>query len=53
MRITYGHKVVAADDQFVSLAEAVRENNEKTPGNALVDQLPFREWARIPHCSVR
>ena len=53
MRITYGHKVVAADDPFVSLAEAVRENNEKNPGNALVDQLPFRECTRIPHHFVR
>ncbi|TFK86471.1 cytochrome P450 [Polyporus arcularius HHB13444] len=41
MRITYGHKVVSADDPFVSLAEAVRETNEKTPGNAVVDLLPF------------
>lgn len=42
MMLTYGHQVISANDEFVALAEAVREHAEKTPGSSLVDVIPFR-----------
>ena len=44
MAITYGHQVTSADDEFVALAEAVREHAEKTPGSNLVDVIPLCEF---------
>ena len=44
MAITYGHQVTSADDEFVALAEAVREHAEKTPGSNLVDVIPICEF---------
>ena len=42
MMVTYGHQVTSADDEFVALAEAVREHSEKTPASNLVDVIPLR-----------
>ena len=46
MQITYGHRVVAEDDAYVALAEAVRENQTDAPGTHIVDVFPVRECAR-------
>lgn len=42
MMVTYGHQVISADDEFVALAEAVREYSERTPARNLVDVIPLR-----------
>ena len=42
MMLTYGHQVTSAEDEFVALAEAVRENAENAPANHIVDIIPFR-----------
>ncbi|KAI1791876.1 cytochrome P450 [Ganoderma leucocontextum] len=44
MMVTYGHQVNSAEDEFVALAEAVRENDEKTPGSNLVDVIPILKY---------
>ncbi|EJF56272.1 cytochrome P450 [Dichomitus squalens LYAD-421 SS1] len=44
MAITYGHHVTSADDEFVALAEAVREHAEKTPGSSIVDVIPLLKY---------
>ncbi|PIL24606.1 cytochrome P450 [Ganoderma sinense ZZ0214-1] len=44
MMVTYGHQVTSAEDEFVALAEAVRENDEKTPGSNLVDVIPVLKY---------
>ena len=49
MMVTYGHQVTSAEDEFVALAEAVRENDEKTPGSNLVDVIPVREFCDSLH----
>lgn len=43
MMVTYGHQVTSEDDEYVALAEAVRDHGEKTPGANLVDIFPIRE----------
>ena len=45
MMVTYGHQVASSDDEFVAIAEAVREQNEQHPGNSLVDLFPVREFS--------
>ncbi|KAI0730583.1 cytochrome P450 [Earliella scabrosa] len=44
MMVTYGHQVTSADDEFVALAEAVREHSEKTPASNLVDVIPLLKF---------
>ncbi|KAI0312135.1 cytochrome P450 [Amylostereum chailletii] len=44
MMVSYGHRVTSIDDKYVRIAEAVRENEDKTPGNAIVDVLPFLKY---------
>ncbi|KAI0033835.1 cytochrome P450 [Vararia minispora EC-137] len=41
MMVTYGHQVTSEDDEYVALAEAVREAEEEQPGATLVDILPI------------
>ena len=43
MMITYGHHVASAQDRFVVIAEAVRENAARRPGLEIVDVFPIRE----------
>ena len=45
MMITYGHHVASAQDRFVVIAEAVRENAAKRPGLEIVDVFPIREYS--------
>ncbi|EIN09176.1 cytochrome P450 [Punctularia strigosozonata HHB-11173 SS5] len=44
MMVTYGHQVTSMDDEFVKLAEQVREHGEKTPGSNIVDIFPFMKY---------
>ena len=54
MMVTYGHQVTSAEDEFVALAEAVREHGENTPGSNIVDLLPIREPPHFhPYCSCK
>ncbi|KAJ3019302.1 hypothetical protein NUW54_g122 [Trametes sanguinea] len=40
MVVTYGHEVKSVTDEYVAIAEAVREHAEARPGIELVDVLP-------------
>lgn len=42
MMITYGHRVAEKNDEFVQLAEKVRENGNRFPAGRLIDLLPIR-----------
>ncbi|KAI0365462.1 cytochrome P450 [Pilatotrama ljubarskyi] len=44
MMAVYGHQVSSAQDEFVAVAESVREHAEKRPGMALVDVLPILKY---------
>ncbi|KAI1791871.1 cytochrome P450 [Ganoderma leucocontextum] len=44
MMVAYGHQVTCAEDEFVALAEAVREHEAKNPGSNLVDLIPVLKY---------
>ncbi|OBZ79891.1 O-methylsterigmatocystin oxidoreductase [Grifola frondosa] len=44
MMITYGHQVSPQGDEYVDLAERVRETGVGAPGNFLVDSLPVLKY---------
>ncbi|KAI0365451.1 cytochrome P450 [Pilatotrama ljubarskyi] len=46
MMVSYGHQVVSAEDEYVALAERVREHGEARPpaGVALIDLLPLLKY---------
>lgn len=43
MMVTYGHQTASENDEFVKLAEDVRENAAGAHGTNLVDSLPIRK----------
>ncbi|KAI0352115.1 cytochrome P450 [Trametes cingulata] len=44
MMVTYGHQVTSVNDQYVVIAEAVREHADARPGVELVDVLPILKY---------
>ncbi|KAI0749883.1 cytochrome P450 [Daedaleopsis nitida] len=44
MMITYGHQVATVNDEYVALAEAVRQHAEERPGTELVDVIPILKY---------
>ncbi|KAH8100126.1 cytochrome P450 [Cristinia sonorae] len=44
MMITYGHQVDSMEDEFIQLAEKVRETATTSPGSQLVDLLPILKY---------
>ena len=41
MMVTYGHQTASENDEYVKLAEDVREHSSGTHGSSLVDTLPI------------
>ncbi|KAI0766218.1 cytochrome P450 [Trametes elegans] len=44
MTVTYGHRVTSTNDQYVAIAEAVRDHAEARPGVELVDVFPILKY---------
>nr|VWO99573.1 Ketoreductase CTB6 (EC (Cercosporin toxin biosynthesis cluster protein 6) [Ganoderma boninense] len=47
MMVTYGHQVTSAEDEFVALAEAVRNNDKEAPGSSIVDLIPILKYVPV------
>lgn len=43
MMITYGHQVISVDDEFIKLANDMRDAAATFPGSQIVDLIPICE----------
>ena len=53
MMVTYGHQVTSDNDEYVNLAEAVRDTAAGAPGSKLVEFMPFCERRHLSIFAVR
>lgn len=49
MMVTYGHEVTSAHDEFVALAEEVRDRAEQNPAGGILELFPIRESFTAVH----